>query len=237
MPDGGDLIIKTENCDLINENISIDKLDGMREAVKLSVKDSGIGMRTEVQKHIFEPFFTTKDFGEGTGLGLATVYGLVQQHNGFLQFSSIPGEGTLFEIYFPVRHTEDSDIEINEEEQKIQGGTETILIADDEAYILKSAKVILEDYNYLVFTCGNGRDALEIFKKNSKKISLIISDIVMPKMGGVELKLQVERIRPDVKFIFMSGYSEKVSPELIALQKPFSGNKLLRIVRSILDKK
>jgi len=237
MPDGGDLIIKTENCDLINENISIEKLDSMREAVKLSVKDSGIGMRTEVQKHIFEPFYTTKDFGEGTGLGLATVYGLVQQHNGFLQFSSIPGEGTLFEIYFPVKLTEETDIESNDEEQEVRGGTETILIADDEAYILKSAKEILEEYNYQVFICGNGRDALEIFKKNSKEISLIISDIVMPKMGGVELKLQAERIRPDIKFIFMSAYSEKVSPELIALQKPFLGSKLLRIVRSILDEK
>jgi len=235
MPDGGDLIIKTENCDLINENISISKLDGLREAVKLSVKDNGIGMRREVQKHIFEPFYTTKEFGEGTGLGLATVYGLVQQHNGFLQFSSIPGEGTLFEIFFPVQDSEDSYAETDDEAQEIPGGTETILIADDEPYILKSAKEILEDYNYKVFICANGQDALEIFKKNSKKISLIISDIVMPKMGGVELKLQAERIRPGVKFIFMSGYSEKVSPELIALQKPFSSNKLLRMVRSILD--
>jgi CheY-like chemotaxis protein len=203
--------------------------------VKLSVKDSGIGMRSEVQKHIFEPFYTTKDFGQGTGLGLATVYGLVQQHNGFLQFSSKPGEGTLFEIYLPAVSAEENHLEKSESEKEIKGGFETILIADDEPAILKSAKEILENYNYKVFTSQDGQEALEIFKENIKDISLVVSDIIMPEMGGVELKLQIEGLKPDIKFIFMSGYSEKVPPELITLQKPFSTEKLLRTIREILD--
>jgi len=237
MPDGGDLILKTENVDILNENISVQNLSGQRAYVKLSIIDSGIGMRQEVQNHIFEPFYTTKDFGEGTGLGLATVYGLVQQHHGFLQFSSAPGEGTVFNIYLPALLGSPSLDTQTDSEQPVIGGKETILVVDDEADILKSVKGILEEYGYRVFIAANGQIALEIFEKHKDNIDLILSDVVMPKVGGMELKLMLKKLNPRCKFMFMSAYSEKIPQEMIDLHKPFLSKELLRKIRQVLDRK
>ena len=238
MPDGGELIIRTENTDMINENISAKNISRLRNSIKLTIADTGIGMRREVQEHIFEPFYTTKAQGEGTGLGLATVYGLIQQHNGMLQFSSSPGEGTVFTIYFPAYlKTDNGQIAQQQDLQKPAGGNETILLVDDEMNILKSAKAILEENGYKVLIAPDGQKALELFKQDADSIDLVISDVVMPHTGGVELKLMLERINPQIKFIYMSAYSEKVPPQEIELHKPFLSRDLLQKVRQVLDRR
>lgn len=234
MPDGGDLILQTENV-TISENIAANSGEITKgKFVKLSVCDSGMGMREEIINHIFEPFFTTKDIGEGTGLGLSIVYGLVKQHNGFIQSKSRLGEGTTFELYFPV-FTDDLSNHTKNNKEQVKGGKETILVVDDEADLLKGFKTTLELLGYTVLAAQNGLKALAIIEQHKDSIDMIIADVVMPVMGGVELKLIVKKIDPDIKFIFISSYTDKVEPDEVYLQKPFQSDILARKVRKVLD--
>lgn len=235
MPDGGDLDIRTENVSIANEDISIEKLAPQNDFVKLTITDNGIGMRQEVQKHLFEPFYSTKEFGQGTGLGLATVYGLVEQHGGATQFKSIPGEGTSFFIFLPAVRKEDQANHGVSQPKKVSGGDETILIVDDEADIILSSADTLTRAGYQVLTAQDGIEALEIFKKNKTKIDLVISDIVMPRMGGIELKLLIQDEQPQMRFLHFSAYSDKIEPGFTYLEKPFIADALLLKVRELLD--
>ena len=232
MPDGGELTIQTKNIVIKNNEKDIP----IGEYVLLIIADTGIGMSSEVQKHIFEPFFTTKELGQGTGLGLATVYGLVQQHEGYIQFSSQLGEGTVFKIYFPIVLEDKSFIHLTGGNNAIKGGKETILLVDDQIDILTTSKETLESYGYKVLIAGNGIQALEIFEKYHDIIDLVISDVVMPDMDGIELRMLGQQIKPNIKFLLMSAFSPKLENEEGYLLKPFLGSQLARKVREVLDK-
>ncbi len=231
MPDGGELSIQTRNI-TINEK---EKDLPPGEYVMFIIADTGIGMSADVQKHIFEPFFTTKELGQGTGLGLATVYGLVQQHDGYIQFSSKLGEGTVFKIYFPAVLEDKNHTSTETASAQVKGGNETILLVDDQIDILTTSKETLESYGYKVLIAGNGIQALEIFERYHDIIHLVISDVVMPDMDGIELRMLCQQIKPQIKFLLMSAFSPKLENEEGYLLKPFLGNQLARKVRQVLD--
>jgi CheY-like chemotaxis protein len=210
--------------------------------VLLSVADTGIGMSAETKAHIFEPFFTTKEVGKGTGLGLATVYGVVKQSGGFVWVESTPGNGATFEIYLP-RATETlskADVEANP--STILRGSETILVVEDEPDVRDLACEFLKVSGYSVLEARNGLEAIEVLARHSGTIHLVLSDVVMPKMGGTELADRLRTLRPDTKVVLMSGYSEyfngprdpNISPALM-LQKPFSRASLLEKIREALS--
>ena len=234
MPDGGDLVISTRNIFIKKEKMTSTGLLKPGKYIRLSVQDNGFGMNEETIDHIFEPFYTTKDIGYGTGLGLSIVYGLVKQHNGFIECQSIQGEGTCFAIYFPWyadKEKKDSHLV----QQKDLKGKETILIAEDEADLILYLKESLEAYGYKILVAHNGRKAWDIFQKEIDQINMVISDVVMPEMGGVELNLMVNTLKKGTKFLLISAYTNRLEPGIPFLQKPFSTEELVATVRHILD--
>jgi signal transduction histidine kinase len=234
MPDGGDLEIATQNVTLKKERVTTSGVLKPGKYILLSVYDNGLGMSEETLEHIFEPFYTTKDIGYGTGLGLSIVYGLIKQHNALIDCQSAPGEGTRFSIYFPwYARTEEQDEK--KESHKDLSGSETVLIAEDEADIILYLKESLELYGYKVLVAHNGKKALDIFQKEMDNIRMIISDVVMPEMGGLELKLMIDTIKKNTKFLLISAYTNRLEPGIPFLQKPFSTEELVSAVRHILD--
>jgi CheY-like chemotaxis protein len=198
-------------------------------------------MDEATKAHIFEPFFTTKEIGKGTGLGLATVYGVVKQSGGFIWVKSSLGAGTTFEIYLPQAAGKAANIETEEKPSTILGGSETILVVEDEAGVRELACQFLRVKGYNVLEAEGGLNALEIARRHPGTIHLLLSDMVMPKMSGGELAAQLKAIRPETRIAFMSGYSEfsrgdlgKGFPEAPVLQKPFSPASLVEIVREVL---
>jgi signal transduction histidine kinase/ActR/RegA family two-component response regulator/HAMP domain-containing protein len=213
--------------------------------LRLRVADTGTGMDAATLSRIFEPFFTTKDVGKGTGLGLATVYGIVKQHDGWLEVNSEPGKGTTFDVFFPAGE-ENAVLERKEiaTTGPVVGGTETILIVEDEEILREMARDILKDCGYRILEASTGRQALEVWNNQSAgEIDLLLTDMVMPEgMSGVDLAEWLLADRPDLKIIFTSGYSStEVGEELLSrsqarfLQKPYSHTTLARAVRDCLD--
>ena len=210
--------------------------------VMLAVSDDGQGMEKEIMGHIFEPFFTTKEAGKGTGLGLATVYGIVRQNEGFINVYSEPGKGTTFKIYLP-RHGAAME-EIPEEEipKPFAKGNETILIAEDEPMILDIARTMLERHGYTILAAETPGEAIRLAREYTGKIHLLMTDVVMPEMNGRVLANTLLSIHPDLKCLFMSGYTANVIAHQGVLekgvnfiQKPFSMNELIASVRKALD--
>ena len=215
--------------------------------VQIRVSDNGAGMDDEIRARIFEPFFTTKEVGKGTGLGLSMVYGIVKQHEGYINVYSEPGHGTAFKIYLPA--AEDAVVEEAPAVQiPLLGGTETILVAEDEEPLRGLAKDVLEAMGYTVILAKNGEEAVETFKAKRGEIDLVILDVVMPRMGGHEAHERIRRLDKDVPIIFMTGYSaetvqskfvrqNKFMEELGAalIQKPYNVEVLGRRVREVLD--
>jgi two-component system cell cycle sensor histidine kinase/response regulator CckA len=210
--------------------------------VKLSVSDTGSGMDQETQAHIFEPFFTTKETGKGTGLGMAMVYGIVKQNNGFISVYSEPGRGTTFAICLP-RYT-GKTVVISEEGpvEAPKGGPETVLLVEDEPSILKLGKTILEGLDYRVLTAGTPGEAICLAEKHAGEIHLLISDVVMPEMNGRDLAKKLLSLYPNLKRLFMSGYTANVIAHhgildegVYFIQKPFSIKNLAAKVREVLD--
>jgi CheY-like chemotaxis protein len=198
-------------------------------------------MDAETQLHIFEPFYTTKEAGKGTGLGLATVYGIVKQSHGFVWVYSEPGKGSLFQIYLPlVDAAADSD-ESLQPVQVSSAGTETILLVEDEAVLRNVCRVYLESKGYTVLEAGNAKEAMKICQYLDRPIHVLITDIVMPGLGGLELAKSALGLRPTLSVVLVSGYTDRaLDHEAISfakfLQKPFSFDALARTVRSLLDK-
>jgi PAS domain S-box-containing protein len=240
MPGGGQINVETGN-----EVLSGDFQTSLRvkhgKYVRISVTDTGIGMDEETRQRIFEPFFTTKERAHGTGLGLASVYGIVKNHGGFITVESEKGKGSTFTIYLPAllgelkRDNEDK-------EQKIARGTETVLIIDDEEMILDIGVTLLEELGYTVLKASDGREALALFEENREKIDLVILDMIMPGMGGREVFERLKDIKRDVKVLLSSGYSNNgEASELMNkgcdgfIQKPFSIANFSGIIREILD--
>ena len=210
----------------------------------LRVVDNGIGMDDETRRRIFEPFFTTKETGKGTGLGLAVVYGIIRQHKGIIQVKSTPGSGTEFILYFPLlRGNRTGTARIPRGgEFKCTGGSETILVAEDQEYLREMIKDILESRGYNVLTAEDGEAAIDVFKQQPGRIRLIIFDMMMPKKGGLDAFAEIAGISPGIKVLFVTGYGgsdmlrdEKTGENYPILLKPYSSFDLLKRVRDLLD--
>jgi PAS domain S-box-containing protein len=243
MPDGGRLTISTSGMQIDNSFIIRHEHAIPGPYVLLAVSDTGIGMSRQIQERIFEPFFTTKGMGEGTGLGLATVYGIVKQHNGYIYVYSEEGKGTTFKIYLPVSE-KGAEETLEQEQPQMTGGTETILVVDDDNFIRSLIKDIFSTLGYnLLFAC-DGEDALRVAEKTEGTIDLLLTDIIMPNMNGRLLAEHFRREYPGTKIIFMSGYTEETLSrqadlELgdLLIQKPISPSLLASSIREVLDRK
>jgi PAS domain S-box-containing protein len=211
--------------------------------VRLVVSDDGCGMDKETQAHLFEPFFTTKPVGRGTGLGLAMVYGIVKQNNGFLNVYSEPGHGTTFRIYLP-RHLDVAIAAREDLEKPITRGFETILVVEDEPAILSLTKTMLERLGYQVLVASTPKEAIQVAVEHSGEIHLLLTDVVMPELNGRDLASKLSLTFPHLKKLYMSGYTANViahhgvlNEGVLFIQKPFSKNDLARWVRAALDDK
>ncbi len=243
MPEGGKLSIETCNVVLRDEPVVLDGVAEMISGnyVMIAVSDSGDGMSEETLNRIFEPFFSTKPKGHGTGLGLATVYGIVRQNNGFIDVISKSGAGSTFKIFLP-RHQ--GQIEQVNPQTKTEApcGHETILLVEDEQRVRSLVKRFLERQGYKVIDVDNGESALAVFIESAKEIDLLLTDVIMPKMSGRQLREKIQEIKPGQKTLFMSGYSKTaISDEMILnegvafIQKPFRNSELALKVREAMD--
>ena len=242
MPNGGTLIIDTSNMMLDHEFCAWQPQALPGSYAVLSVTDTGTGMDSETMDRIFEPFFTTKGLGKGTGLGLATVYGIVRQHGGFLNVYSEVGKGTTFRCYFPASTEVAAPRDKIDDAGPIRGGTETILIAEDHEGLSQLALETLTRLGYQVMLATDGEQAVSDFCANPDRIALAVLDVVLPKLSGPEVYTRIRELRPDLPVIFATGYSpeiaqlQKVQQEgLPVLQKPYSPRDLARRVRETLD--
>jgi len=208
----------------------------------LSVSDGGNGMSEEIERHIFEPFYTTKETGKGTGLGLATVYGIVKQSGGNIEIYSEEAVGTTFKIYLP-RVVGQAELEgVEENEKEIMPATETILLVEDEDIVRALAKQILEDYGYTVIEARNSLEAITVCEAEDCKFDLLMTDVVMPQMGGRELADSLKEKLPELKILFTSGYTDDavvrhgvIEVGTNFIQKPFTPDALGKKVRELLS--
>jgi two-component system cell cycle sensor histidine kinase/response regulator CckA len=239
MPDGGDLYIRTENVALDDTYVSPYEVKPGRY-VKISVTDTGVGMDKETLGRIFEPFFTTKEMGQGTGLGLATVYGIIKNHGGFVNVYSEEGHGTTFTQYLPA-----SDKQVRKEPEPLVEfleGKETILFVDDEKLIIDTVKELLTNLGYRVLSAQGGRDAIAVYEAHKDHIHMVILDLIMPDLGGGAVYDRLKEINPNVKVLLSSGYSLGGAAQEILdrgcndfIQKPFNLSRLSQKIRVLLD--
>lgn len=240
MPGGGDLYLQTENVTLNEDQVRHFSAES-GEYVKISVKDTGVGMDEETIKRVFDPFFTTKNRGRGTGLGLASAYGIIKNHGGIINAHSVEGHGSTFDVYLPASLKK----VIQKEHLKREAlkGTETILLVDDEDIIIDIGGQILEKLGYRALMARSGKEAIEIYRANKKKINIVILDMIMPDMGGGETYDRLKKINPEIKVLLSSGYSINGQASEIMnrgcngfIQKPFNVEQLSRKIKEILGK-
>jgi signal transduction histidine kinase/ActR/RegA family two-component response regulator len=238
----GNIIIETSNA--VFDEDYCEGRPGFKpgQYVMVAVSDNGVGMDRETQKRLFEPFFTTKEEGKGTGLGLATVYGIVKQNRGFVNVYSEPGQGTTIKIYLPRESVLSVEHHLPAVRQSSLRGDETVLIVEDEQAVLELGKEMLEPLGYSILTASEPAAALDIARRQTKPIDILVTDVVMPGMNGRELSKQLEVIYPNLKTLFMSGYTANVIAHhgilddgVHLLSKPFSKSELASSLRSILD--
>jgi len=237
----GRVTIATENVNFAEDYCSHHMESIRGDYAMLAVSDNGCGMSREILDKLFEPYFTTKGIGKGTGLGLATIYGIIKQNNGFINVYSEPNQGTTFKIYLQ-RHTDGADRTEEEAAEQNYEGSETVLIAEDEPSILSLCRIMLESYGYRVFTAATPGEAIQLAKGHEGKIDLLITDVIMPEMNGRDLSMKLRTLYPDLKRLFMSGYPANVIAHhgvleegMHFIQKPFSGKNLVEKVRAALD--
>jgi CheY-like chemotaxis protein len=252
MPDGGLLTIGTKDVELDDTFV---KTHGYGKAGKyalLFVSDTGTGMDKKTQERIFEPFFTTKEMGRGTGLGLAIAYGIVKQHHGFINVYSEPGIGTTFNIYLPLIEDtstaqadlqKDSNAAVLEKFKIPSGNEEEILLAEDDEAIRMLVENVLKTGGYRVVAAVNGEDAVYKFAEHKDTVQLLLFDVIMPKVNGMEAYRKIQDMKPDIKAIFMSGYNKDIiqkenisqNSAFYFISKPISPNTLLEKVREVLN--
>jgi PAS domain S-box-containing protein len=242
MPDGGRLLIEVGNAELDEEYAYMHPDTEPGDYVRLKVSDTGIGMDEKTIRQAFEPFFTTKGKAEGTGLGLATVYGIVTGAGGRIDIYSEPGMGTTIKIHLPASSVAPSEGEARSKERPAGRG-EVVLVVEDEPDVRRMAERILAKGGYSVIGAGGGAEALDVCRRTDRPIHLLLTDVIMPGMLGTELVGQINKIRPELEIIFMSGYSHEVlAPGALSeqgagsfIEKPFSASELLQAVRGLLD--
>ena len=241
MPAGGTLTVRTENLTIDEERLTPYRVKA-GDYIKITVADTGIGMDKKTQGRIFDPFFTTREMGRGKGLGLASVYGIIKNHEGFINVDSQKDRGARFEIYLPASRKPVSPQQITVEE--FSHGHETVLLVDDEEMIVDVGKRMLDKLGYETLTAMNGAEAIEIYKSRRKEIKLVILDMVMPKISGGETFDRLKKIYPDIKVILCSGYSiDGQATEILKrgcktfIQKPFNLKTLSQNIRAVLGNK
>jgi CheY-like chemotaxis protein len=243
MPTGGSLMIETRNIVLEGNFIGADMDVAPGPYVVLALSDTGIGMSDETRLHIFEPFFTTKGLGKGTGLGLATIYGIVKQCGGHISVYSEPGQGSTFKIYLPRIETAAKDVgKAASEPPRDVTGSETILLAEDEDGVRKFTRAALEAAGYKVLAASSGQEALDLAAAQGGEIDLLLSDVVMPRMSGSELAERLRHARPGIAVLLMSGHTDEavirhgvLAAEVNFIQKPFTAAALKVQIRKLLD--
>lgn len=241
MANGGFLTVKTDVLEINADFVRIHGFGTPGKYALLSVSDSGTGMDEQTRSRIFEPFFTTKEVGKGTGLGLATSYGIIKQHNGHINVYSEPGEGTTFQIYLPLVGTEAKERGVAQDQNILARGTEVVLLVEDELEVREVIKSLLKANGYSVIEAVDGDDALEKFMSHEREIDLLISDVIMPKRSGKEVHDIISKVKPGIKTLFISGYTadtvaRKGLPESChLLTKPFSPNSFLQTLRNVLE--
>lgn len=240
MPEGGTLTTETENVLITGEYCRTHTWATPGRYIMISVSDTGAGMDSNTLKHIFEPFFTTKA-GGGSGLGLAMAYGIIKQHDGMIQAYSEPGLGTTFKIYLPLSERPAGTIG-SKITATAKGGTETILVAEDDPVVLELARVVLEQGGYNVITATDGQQAVDIYRTQRPSIDMVLLDVIMPRMGGKQAYEKIRELDPEARSLFSSGYSTNgihtnfvLSEGLALIQKPYTPSGLLREVRKVLD--
>ncbi len=242
MPGGGRITVETANVDLDEAFAATHQ--GLRPGayVRLAVQDTGHGMDAKTQAHIFEPFFTTKEVGKGTGLGLATVYGIVKQSEGYILVESVPGLGTTFTIYLPRVEEDAAPVPASPAPAVLPRGTETILLVEDDPELRALALDILRGSGYTVLEARQGNEALLVLERHAGPIHLLVTDVVMPQMGGRALAERLALLRPEMQVLYMSGYSEAaiaqhgvLDPGTAFMAKPFTADELTRKIRKVLD--
>jgi CheY-like chemotaxis protein len=237
MPSGGILFVEAQNISMGDTTIA--PKEGLY--AKISVTDTGVGMNERTKERIFDPFFTTKDFGMGYGLGLASAYGIIKNHQGAITVESEPGKGSRFDIYIPASRKP----VVNEEPSAplLVPGTETVLLVEDQPAVAATAQEMLEALGYRVHVAESGREALDLFEKHKQSVDLIILDMIMPGLSGSETYDSVKKIDPNVKVILSSGYSiEGQAAEILEkgcnafIQKPFTINELSAKIQEVLGR-
>jgi two-component system cell cycle sensor histidine kinase/response regulator CckA len=239
MPEGGEIVVATENIELLAGDARVFHVVPGR-FVKVVVSDSGIGMDEQTKSRVFDPFFTTKEMGRGTGLGLASAYGIVKNHGGIIIVHSEKGSGSTFHIYLPAS---EKSIELNRDAAAdVPGGNETILLIDDEEMILDVARQLLASLGYTVFSANSGESALELYRSQYQRIDLVILDMIMPQMSGSRVFESLKDIHPGVRVLLSSGYSINGQAMNILsrgcrgfIQKPFTVQELALKLREVLN--
>ncbi|HMC26340.1 MAG TPA: ATP-binding protein, partial [Verrucomicrobiae bacterium] len=244
MAQGGHLAIATSLDHIAPAYVSSHPEATAGDFVCISVTDTGCGMDDQTKSRLFEPFFTTKEVGKGTGMGLATAYGLIKQHNGWIEVESKVGAGATFKIFLPASAKKSEPEHKTPASPQSLGGKETILVVEDEEPVREFVSNLLREYGYNVRKAGNGVEALNIWRQHKKEIDLVLTDVVMPeKISGIELADKLWKDKQQLKVIFTSGYSRELLDEhfrsrsdLNFLPKPYQPGKLTELIRVCLDK-
>jgi CheY-like chemotaxis protein len=237
----GKIIIETGNAEIDKTYCSLHRGFVPGEFVRLMVSDNGKGMDSKVLNNIFEPFFSTKAIGRGTGLGLATVYGIVKQNNGFINVYSVPEHGTTFRIYLPRVKGRSVELLGKSSAETVFGSNETVLLVEDEAAILKLSERMLKKLGYRVISANSPLEAIAMAQRHPERIDLLITDVIMPELNGRDLASRLEEILPGLKVLFMSGYTSDVivsrgvlDKDVVLLQKPFTKNEFATKIKEVL---
>jgi PAS domain S-box-containing protein len=240
MPRGGNLHIATDRLEITSQNMLAHNIAVPGVYAFISVTDNGMGMDRKTQARIFEPFFTTKEVGKGTGLGLAMVYGIIKKHNGFINVYSEPGQGTTFRIYLPLAQRAVGEIR-REEGIAPPSGSETILLVEDDQTVRTVTRTALEAFGYTVIEAADGEEAVRIFRARKDEIQMVLCDVIMPKKNGKETLDELKKMRPDIKALFMSGYTSDIIMQKGILEegfhfisKPLNPGDLLKKIRDVL---
>jgi two-component system cell cycle sensor histidine kinase/response regulator CckA len=242
MPDGGILTILTRPVEIDEEFRRVHGYGRVGNYALITVVDSGVGMDDDTQERVFEPFFTTKETGRGTGLGLSIVYGIIKQHKGYVNVYSEPGKGSSFNVYLPLIHDRGESAEIKTHLEPAEGGTETILLAEDDIALRQLTRSLLERYGYTVIESVDGQDAVEKFMEHKDAIDLLLFDVVMPRKNGEEAFEEIRKVRADIRVILASGYpgdmvrkKVKSRENIELISKPILPTALMKKIREILD--